>query len=58
MHFVCVGGLEIKIVSKLFALFIALLLPCLDLCDYPFNSGQKKSVYQVQNGEWLKQEIR
>ena len=51
MHFVFVGGLERKTVSKLFALFIALLLPSLDMCGYPFNSGQKKSIYQVQNGE-------
>ena len=41
MRFVCMGGLERKTVSKLFALFIALLLPCLDMCGYPFNSGRK-----------------
>ena len=33
-----------------FALFIiALLMPCLDMCGYPFYSGQKKSIYQVKN---------
>ena len=51
MRFVCVGGLGKKAFSRLFALFIiALLMPCLDMCGYPFYSGQKKSIYQVQNG--------
>ena len=49
--YVCVEELERKTVSKRFALFIALLLPSPDMCGYPFNSGQKKSIYQVQNGE-------
>ena len=42
---VCVGGLERKTVSKLFALFIALPLPSLDIWGYPFNSGQKKKPF-------------
>ena len=46
---VCVGELERKTVSKLFAFLKALLLPCLDMCGYLFNSGQKQSIYQVQN---------
>ena len=49
--FVCVGGLERKTVSKLIALFEALLLTSLYMCGYLFNSGQKKFIYQVHNGE-------
>ena len=38
------------------ALFIALLLPCLEMCGYPFNSGQKK--IHLPGTKWRMTEIR